>query len=108
MSPTKKEFIIVSIVANEYNISVDDLTSPNPRPRRPNMFIEPKMMAMYLIRKNTFFSISRVGPMFGYGRTFATSTLNDYIHDKMLHDETFKSRTAKIMAILPEIFNIHK
>lgn len=108
MSPVKKEYIIVSVVCNEYQISVDDLTKPNPSPGQPNPFNEPKMVAMHLIRKNTFFTVSRIGPSLGYSKTFSTMVADNWVEAKAFNDETFKRRMAKIEAILPEIFKIHK
>lgn len=108
MSPAKKEYIIVSVVCNEYKISVDDLTKPNPHPKQPNPFNEPKMVAMHMIRKNTFSTMARIGPLFGYSTAFATAFVENWIEAKMYNDETFKRRLAKLEAILPEIFKIHK
>jgi chromosomal replication initiation ATPase DnaA len=108
MSPVKKEFIIVSVVCNEYKISVDDLTKPNPMPKQTNQFSEPKMVAMHLIRKHTFFTVARIAPALGYSKTFSVSVAASWAEAKAFNDETFKRRMAKIEAILPEIFKIHK
>jgi hypothetical protein len=108
MSPVKKEYIIVSVVCNEYKISVDDLTKPNPAGQgHINPFSEPKMVAMYLIRINTFFTVARIASMLGYSKTFSTSVADNW-EAKAFNDELFKRRLAKIEAILPEIFKIHK
>jgi chromosomal replication initiation ATPase DnaA len=108
MSPVKKEYIIVSVVCNEYKISVADLTRPNPLPGRPNPFIEPKMVAMRLIRKNTFFAMTRIGPALGYSKTFSIYFADNWVDSKAINNETFKTRVAKIEAILHELFKTHK
>jgi chromosomal replication initiation ATPase DnaA len=109
MSPVKKEYIIVSVVCNEYKISVDDLTKPNPGGHgHPNKFSEPKMVAMHLIRLHTFFTVAKIAPSLGYSKTFSVSVAANWVEAKAFNDETFKRRMAKIEAILPEIFKIHK
>jgi chromosomal replication initiation ATPase DnaA len=109
MSPAKKEFIIISVICNEYKISVSDLISPTQNGRgHPNPFGEPKMVAMHFIRKNTYYTVAHIGPLLGYVKTFSTSLADNWVEAKSFSDETFKRRVAKIAAILPEIFNIHK
>jgi chromosomal replication initiation ATPase DnaA len=108
MSPAKKEYIIVSVVCNEYRISVDDLTKPNPSPGKPNPNTEAKMVVMYLVRKETFFTMSRIGPTFGYSGTTTMGHVENYIEAKTYNDRDFRIRMDKIKAILPKIFNIHK
>lgn len=108
MSPVKKEFIIVSVVCNEYKISVDDLTKPNQRPGKPSPHFEAKMVAMYLVRKNTFFTMTRIGPAFGYTDTVSMGYVENFIEAKLYNDRDFNKRMDKLRAILPQIFNIHK
>ena len=108
MSPAKKEYIIVSVVCNEYKISVDDLTKPNPSPGKPNPHLEAKMVAMYLVRKNTFFGMTRIGPAFGYSGTTTMGHVENYVEAKAFNDKDFRNRMDKLRAILPKIFNIHK
>jgi chromosomal replication initiation ATPase DnaA len=108
MSPAKKEYIIVSVVCNEYKISVDDLTKPNPYPGKPNPHLEAKMVAMYLVRKNTFFGMTRIGPTFGYSGTVTMGHVENYVDAKAYNDKDFRKRMDKLRAILPQIFNIHK
>lgn len=109
MSPAKKEYIIVSVVCNEYQISVDDLTNPSPTRATPAKFFEPKMVVMHFIRVNTFYTMARINPVVGFSpMAHSRQSVDNFIHNKTFADPSFKKRMAKIEAILPEIFNIHK
>lgn len=107
MSPAKKEFIIVSVVCNEYHISVDDLSKPSP-PSRQNDHQEPKLVAIYLLKKHTFYTMSRMAPIVGYAPTFNRQYAQDWVDSRMVTNDEFKRRVNKLEAILPQIFNIHK
>jgi chromosomal replication initiation ATPase DnaA len=107
MSPVKKEYIILSVVSNEYKITIEELTKPCAK-GVPSSLQEPKLVAMRLLRKNTFFAIPRIAPVLGYSSAFSMSYADNILDAKLFNDEVFRRRMAKLEAILPQIFNIHK
>lgn len=107
MSPVKKEYIIISVVCNAYGISVAELTAPNDT-RNPTLATEPKMLAIYLIKSNTFYSGTHIANVFGYTKSTNTNNAVEWIETKVSTDPGFKRFLAKIEAILPLIFKIHK
>jgi chromosomal replication initiation ATPase DnaA len=95
------------VVCNAYAISVSELTSPNTT-RGETIATEPKMLAIYLIKSNTFYSGSHIAALFGYQKSCNTNNAVDWVQAKVLTDHQFKRFLNKIEAILPLIFNIHK
>lgn len=95
----------MSVVCNEYNISTTDLTKPN-HVNRPNEFTEPKYLAMYLVYENNFYTMTSIGPMFGFPTTIAAPI--NWVKLKINSDTEFNKRLFKIEVILRELYKTNK
>ncbi|MBN2258945.1 MAG: chromosomal replication initiator protein DnaA [Clostridiales bacterium] len=88
--------LIKEIIANTYNITIEDLTSP----KRMRNISYPRQIAMYLCRELTNLSLPKIGQEFG-GRDHTTVM---HAHDKILNEikvsdefkSTIKTLTNKI------------
>ncbi len=80
--------LIKDIVANTYNVTIEDLTSP----KRMRIISHPRQIAMYLCRELTNLSLPKIGQEFG-GRDHTTvmhacdKIIQDIKHNKDLANE---------------------
>jgi chromosomal replication initiation ATPase DnaA len=107
MSPSKKVPIILSVISNEYDVTVCGLTCAGLKHRR-SPITEPKYIAMYIMRAQTTYSMRFIGSIMGYSKTISTSEVSDWVERRIAQDEVFKRRLDKILAILPEIYKLQK
>ncbi len=79
-------------VCEKYGLTLQEMDSQ----RRPNSIAHPRMLAMYLIRKNTHLPLEDIGQIFG-GRDHGT-----VIHARKRIEEA-ASKSAEIRNVIKEI-----
>ena len=83
---------IQNVVAEYFNISVDDLKSK----KRTNSVVRPRHIAMYLCREETDENLQKIGLEFG-GRDHSTvSTAIDKIKEELETNETLNNMLKEI------------
>ena len=83
---------IQNVVADYFNISVDDLKSK----KRTNSVVRPRHIAMYLCREETDENLQKIGLEFG-GRDHSTvSTAIDKIKEELENNETLNNMLKEI------------
>lgn len=107
MSPSKKIPIILSVVSNEYGIDVCKLTFGGLK-RRRNYLTEPKYVVMHILKTHTSYSMRFIGSIMGYSKTVSALEIGGWVNQRIEQDEVFKRRLDKILAILPQLYKIHK
>jgi chromosomal replication initiator protein len=91
----KSEYILSS-VANYFNISVDDITGK----RRTKEFVEPRMIAAYLMAENLNIPLINIGEMLG-GRDHATVIYSrNKVSAQMKTDKKLKTIVEDIIALI--------
>lgn len=106
MSPAYKLASIMSIVANEYGISIKKMTAPN-LTRHPTQFTEVRNLCIACILQHTNYAMLHVSKLFGYTTSAGGEYIKDWVRTKSRNDINFRNRLIKVQEIINQLHKQH-